>query len=148
VPPTGPTIQVAVPFPPGQRPLNVGAPPACVAVSDTETPEAGPFCVETCTLNDAVWPALTLVPEGCTLTHSSAWEATGAVAEGEGVKVAEDSGSHSELAAASAAVPPQAPFTKPKARTAADMKQVAAVRECADRRIRPGIFPGYRHSPS
>ena len=40
-----------------------------MAVRVTKTPEAGPFCVETCTLYVAAWPDLTLAAEACTLTH-------------------------------------------------------------------------------
>jgi hypothetical protein len=51
--PSDPTAQVAEPFPPGQRPVNVAAWPCGEAASVTETPDAEPFCADTWTVNDA-----------------------------------------------------------------------------------------------
>lgn len=90
---------------------------------------------------------MTLVAVACTLTHSSAWAAAGAVAEGETDEDAEDSGSHAELAAASADGLPQTPFARPKARNPAVMRQAAAIRERAGLMILADICPGYRRSP-
>jgi hypothetical protein len=45
-----PIVHVADPFPPGQRLVNSGSSPCGSPVSVTETPEAGPFSVETCTV--------------------------------------------------------------------------------------------------
>jgi hypothetical protein len=51
-------VQVAEPFPPGQRPVNVAVWPEGAAASVTDTPDAEPFCAETWTVNDAAWPRL------------------------------------------------------------------------------------------
>jgi len=56
--PSDPTVQVAEPFPPGQRPVNVAAWPCGEAASVTDTPDAEPFCAETWTVNDAACPRL------------------------------------------------------------------------------------------
>jgi hypothetical protein len=56
--PSDPIAQVAEPFPPGQRPVNVAAWPCGEAASVTDTPDAEPFCAETWTVNDAAWPRL------------------------------------------------------------------------------------------
>jgi hypothetical protein len=89
-----PSAQAAPPFPLGQRLVKVAGEPEGAAVSVTETPAAGPFSTETCTAYAAAWPPLTLVPEACTLTHSSPGEEAGAVAEGEADGEAVGSGSH------------------------------------------------------
>jgi hypothetical protein len=51
--PSDPTAQVADPFPPGHRAVNVAAWPCGEAASVTDTPDAEPFCAETWTVNDA-----------------------------------------------------------------------------------------------
>lgn len=56
--PTDPIVQVADPFPPGQRPVNRAACPCGAAASVTDTPDAGPFWAQTWTVNDAAWPRL------------------------------------------------------------------------------------------
>ena len=91
-----PIVHVADPSPPGQRLVNTGSSPCGAPVTVTETPGAGPFSAETCTMKEAVWPSLMLDSLAWTLTHSST-EGLGA-----GV-VSEGSGSHWGLAAPSAA---------------------------------------------
>ena len=73
--PSDPIAQVAEPFPPGQRPVNVAAWPCGEAASVTDTPDAEPFCAETWTVKDAACPRLIPDCDACTLTHSSACEA-------------------------------------------------------------------------
>ena len=91
-----PIVHVAEPSPPGQRLVNTGSSPCGAPVSVTATPEAGPFSAETCTVKEAAWPRRMPDSDAWTLTHSSAAEE-----DGDGV-VAEGSGSHWELVAASA----------------------------------------------
>lgn len=119
---------MAAPFPLGQRLVKVADWPEGAAVSVTDTPEAGPFSAETCTAYAAAWPALTLVAEACTLTHSSPWNEAGAVAEGEGEGVAAGSGSHCELAAASAAGAVISGTALSRASTPPQIRQAAAIR--------------------
>jgi len=79
--PTDPIEHAAVPFPLGQRLVNVAVWPWGAAFSVTDTPEAGPLAAETCTAKDAAWPGLMLACEACTLMHSSGWEDGEAVGE-------------------------------------------------------------------
>jgi hypothetical protein len=51
--PSDPIVQVAEPFPPGRRPVNVAAWPRGEAASVTDTPDAEPFWTETWTVNGA-----------------------------------------------------------------------------------------------
>ena len=44
--------------------------PEGATASVTDTPEAGPFWVETWTVNEAAWPRLTLASDAWTVTHS------------------------------------------------------------------------------
>jgi hypothetical protein len=48
--PIDPIVQVADPFPLGQRLLNLGSPPWGVAASVTVTPDSGPFLAKTTTV--------------------------------------------------------------------------------------------------
>jgi len=153
-----PIVHVAVPFPLGQRLVNSGCWSWGVAVSVTDTPEAGPFSAETCTVYDAAWPGLMLDWDGWTLTHSSAGFAD-EVVEGEAVgdaDAAAGSGSHWELRAVSAAAAvvsadaagmPCGPLTRPQLREPPAMRQAASTRMCASRlkagasQRRPGKSP-------
>lgn len=142
--PSDPIVHAAVPFPLGQRLANSGCWPWGVAVSVTDTPEAGPFSVETCTVYDAAWPGLMLDWDGWTLTHSSVGFEDEAV-EGEALGDADaavGSGSHWELRAVSAAAAvvsadaagmPCGPLTRPQLREPPDMRQAASTRMCAGR---------------
>jgi hypothetical protein len=51
----------------------------------TVTPVTGPFSAQTCTVQEAAWPAWTLSWLAWTLTHRSAGVADDAAAVGEGV---------------------------------------------------------------
>jgi len=139
--PIDPIVQVAVPFPPGQRLVNSGTSPCGAAVSVTDTPEAGPFWAETCTVKDAAWPGLMPDSDAWTLTHSSAADEDEAAGDAD---AAAGSGSHWELRKVSAAVAadaaglPSAPLTKPRAREPTDIRQAASTRTFASR-IRAGL---------
>jgi len=127
--PSDPTAQVADPFPPGQRSVNVAVWPEGAAASVTDTPDAEPFCAETWTINDAAWPRLIPGWDACTLTHSSACGAVGeADGEADEAAGAAVSGSHCELAAEAASAIPGRPPARPHAAEPAPMRQAASTR--------------------
>jgi hypothetical protein len=72
---TEPTVQLAVLSPLAQPLVNVGFWLVGLAASVTDTSEAGPFLVETCTTNAASCPRLMLDCPRWTLTHSSGADA-------------------------------------------------------------------------
>ena len=111
--PSDPIAQVAEPFPPGQRPVNVAAWPCGEAASVTDTPDTEPSWTETWTVNDAACPRLIPDCDACTLTHSSACGADADADELAG------SASHCEPVAASAD-PRQAARQAPRRATNAD----------------------------
>ena len=137
--PSDPIVQVADPFPPGQRPVNVAAWPCGAVASVTDTPDAGPFWAETWTVNDAAWPRLMPDWDACTLTHSSAC----AEDEDEDEEAeATVKGSHCELAAEAASATADAPGTppiRPHATGPAQMRQAASTR-AVPRRIGTILF--------
>jgi hypothetical protein len=72
---TAPTAQVALLSPAAQPLVNVGFWLIGVAARATDTPAAGPFSVETVTMNAAECPRWMLDCDRWTLTHSSGWAA-------------------------------------------------------------------------
>jgi hypothetical protein len=120
--PIGPIVHVAAPFPLGQRLVNAGCSPWGAAVSVTDTPDAGPFWVETCTVKDAARPGLTLDADVWTLTHNCAC--------GDDVEAA-GSGSHWELVTASAGGLPCAMPSSPRT---PEIRQAATTRRRGSRR--------------
>lgn len=72
---TAPTAQVALLSPAAQPLVNVGFWLVGVAARATDTPAAGPFSVETVTINAASCPRWMLDCARWTLTHSSGWPA-------------------------------------------------------------------------
>jgi hypothetical protein len=128
-----PITQVADPFPLGHRPVKVATWPCGAALSVTDTPEAGPFWAETCTVYDAAWPRVIAGSEAWTVTHSSV------AGEGDDETLGEDEalgdgpadrGSHWELVAAGAADAAGIPvrLTRPPARQPPDIRHAASSR--------------------
>ncbi len=97
-------------------------------MSVTDTPGAGPFWAEICTVKDAAWPALTLDPEAWTLTHNCACDEGDALGDEAG---AADSGSHAELAAVAGACASADGIPSPRAPQ--EIKQAAITRRSGDR---------------
>lgn len=69
---SGPSAQVAAPFPPGHVPAKTGDRPEGEADSDTVTLGTGPFSAHTDTVNVAVCPLLMLASPRSTLIQSRA----------------------------------------------------------------------------
>lgn len=65
------TVHFAVPSPVLQPLVNVGSRLDGSVPRARDTPEAGPFSVDTCTVKDALWPRWILAWERWTVTQSS-----------------------------------------------------------------------------
>jgi hypothetical protein len=110
--PRSPSSQLALPFPVGHSPVNVALCLDGIAVSQTVTSGAEPFCADTVIVNEAACPRAMLGSTRCTLTHSSTAEGLGdgvataeAVpgADGDGMRVAGGISWHWEVEAVAGA---------------------------------------------